>query len=815
MFYFKVEKMNVLRLSAMTIILLLSNKIFSQATLSGNIKNEKGEAIPFAQLAIKNSYLSTVANADGQFEFKNIKQNTCILLTHALGFLDSIDTILVEGKTEYNLVLKTSNKQLDEIVVSSNRVNNDNGMAYNNVDETTIKKQNLGQDAPYMLNQLTGVVVNSDAGNGVGYTGINIRGSDGTRINVTINGVPVNDAESQGTFYVNMPDLMSSVNSIQVQRGVGASSNGAGAFGATINFQTNQLKEKAYANVIASGGSFNTQRTTVAAGTGLLNEKFTLDARASKITSDGYIDRASSNLQSYYLAAGYYGKKDVLKFINFLGAEKTYQAWYYVPQDSIKKGNRTYNPSGEYVDANGVTKYYNNETDNYKQNNFQLHYIHQFNSRLNFNLTGHYTKGAGYYEQYKQNQSLLNYKMADVITPKGDTITKTDLIRRLWLDNDFSGAIFNLNYTASSKLNLTFGGGYNTYFGKHFDRVVWARYSSNTEIDHQYDLNTANKNAGNLYLKLNFKPIKSLNVFADIQARQIDYKFLGFDDTGNPQSQIKSFTFFNPKLGVSYNVNSHFNVYGSLSTASKEPNRNDFVQSAVNNRPQPEHLTDVETGFKFENKKMYLNTNLYYMDYKNQLVLNGQVNAVGAYNRVNVAKSFRRGIEIEIGSQLNKYFVVSGNCAISENKIKNFIEYIDSSDVDYTVFTQVQKKYKLSDISFSPDIVASQNITCKPIKNLELAFIFKQVSRQYLDNTSDINRSIKPYSTIDFRLNYLIQSKLIPEINFSLAIHNLLNAQYETNGYTYSYYSGSNLFTQNYLATAAPTNFLVGVNLRF
>ncbi len=807
--------MNKLRFSALCMALLASQVLLSQKSLMGKVSNEKGEALSFAQVAIKNTYISTIANQNGEFELKGIRDNVCILMVHSIGYADLIDTIDVSTTKDLAIHMQVSNKQLDEIVVRSNRVNNDQGMAYANVDEATIKKQNLGQDAPYMLGQLTGVVVNSDAGNGVGYTGIRIRGTDATRINVTINGIPVNDAESQGTYYVDMPDLMSSVNNIQVQRGVGASSNGAGAFGATINFQTNQLKEKAYANLIQSGGSYNTLRTTVAAGTGLLNDKFTLDARASKISSDGYIDRAKSDLKSYYLAAGYYGKKDVLKFINFLGTEKTYQAWNYVLQDSIVRGNRTFNSCGAYTDANGQLKYYKNETDNYTQNNFQLHYIHSFSSRLNLNVSGHFTKGAGYYEQYKQNQNLVDYKMQDVITPKGDTIGTTDLVRRLWLDNDFAGGIFNLNYTASSKLNITLGGGYNTYYGKHFNRVIWARTASNSEIDHQYDLNTANKNSGNAYLKLNFKPIEKLNVFVDLQARQIDYKFLGFNDANEAKMQNKSFTFFNPKIGMSYNASNKVNVYASLSTASKEPNRDDFVQAAINNRPKAEQLTDLEAGVKYENKDLYLGTNLYYMDYKNQLVLNGQINAVGAYNRVNVAKSYRRGIEIEAAAKLNKYFQLIANCSLSENKIQNFVEFIDSSDVNYTVFTQYKKNYKLSDISFSPNLVACENLVFKPLKNLEMNLIYKQVSRQYLDNTSTINRSIKPYAVLDFRINYLIVTKSVPEITMSLAVHNLLNKKYETNGYTYSYYSGSSLYTQNYLAPAAPSNFLLALSFKF
>lgn len=787
----------------------------AQSDLSGQVRSDKGDAIPFAVIGIRNTQLSATATDDGVYRFRNLKHDTYVLTTKCVGFLERIDTVTVSGNLVFDLVLVPSNKQLDEVVVNANRVDKNSGMAYNNIDSETLKKQNLGQDAPYMLNQLPGVVVNSDAGAGVGYTGLRIRGSDGTRINVTVNGVPVNDAESQGTFFVNMPDFVSSTNNIQVQRGVGASSNGAGAFGASINFQTNQLNEKPYANVISTAGSYNTFRNTLAAGTGLMDNKFTLDARASNITSDGYIDRASSKLQSYYIAGGYYGKKTVIKLINFLGQEKTYQAWNYVDEDSIKNGNRTYNSCGQYYGADSTLKYYSNETDNYKQNNFQLHLIHQVNSRVNFNITGHYTKGQGYYEQYKQGQSFSKYGLQNIVRPGGEVISKTDLIRRLWLNNDFAGGIFNFNYKASSKLDLTLGGGYNTYFGSHYGRIMWAQYTSDAEIDHEYYYNTGNKNDGNLYLKVNYKPVADLNVFIDLQGRNVSYRFLGSDDQFVETTQTQSYNFFNPKAGLSYDVNRALNVYASVAVGNKEPNRNDFVQSTPASRPKSEQLVDLEAGAKYALKKIYFAANLYNMQYNNQLVLNGQINNVGANNRVNVAKSYRRGIELEMSASISRYFALGANIALSQNKISDFTEYIDSNDVNYTIYTQYKKEYKNTDISFSPNVVSSVIFTIKPVKNMELSFINKYVGRQYLDNTANVNRSINPYNVLDLRFNYTIKTKVIPEISFMLTVQNLLSAKYETNGYTFSYYEGEALKTYNYLAPAAPTNFLGGVSLKF
>ena len=787
----------------------------AQSQLSGKVQTSDGNPVPLAVVQLKQTQFTSVSNESGEFLFTGIPAKRYALFTHCLGYKSKVDSVLVNGNTNFTIVLEVGTEQLDEVVVNATRVDKNNGMAFSNVDAETLKKQNMGQDAPFMLNQLPSVVVNSDAGNGIGYTGIRVRGSDATRVNVTINGVPVNDAESQGTFFVDMPDLVSSVNNIQVQRGIGASSNGAGAFGATINFQTNQLNETAYAKVISTAGSFNTLRTTLSAGTGLLNKKFTLDARASRITSDGYIDRASSNLQSYYLAAGYYGKKSVLKFINFLGQEKTYQAWYYVPQDSIKRGNRTYNMAGEYYDANNKVRYYSNETDNYKQNNFQLHFIHRFNSRLLLNVTGHYTKGAGYYEQYKQNRRLSDYNLNEVITAKGDTISRTDLIRRLWLDNDFAGGLFNLTYKAGTRLSFTLGGGYNTYFGKHFGELMWARYASNSEIRHRYYLYTTNKNDGNVYLKTNYKVNSRLNVFVDLQMRTTSIRYLGYVNANEQKYMDKTYQFFNPKAGVSYDVNSSLNLYASVAMAGKEPTGDDLSKNLPASVPTAEYMTDVEAGLRYSKSKWTAGINVYNMNYNNQLVLNGQIDNVGNPKHVNVKESFRRGIELEANWDIHSKLFLGGNLTLSMNKVKAFTEYLDSSDVNYNYYNQHRIVHKNSDISYSPNQVSSVILGFRPIKHMELALIHKTVGRQYLDNTSNKNRSINPYNVLDLRWNYSVKTKSIPEITFMLTVYNVLNKLYETNGYTYNYYFGSSLISQNYLAPAAPLNFMGGLQLHF
>jgi iron complex outermembrane receptor protein len=787
----------------------------AQYELSGTVMGSDGQVVPFALIRISQTQIQTMSSSDGLYHLSNLQQGRYVITTSCFGYLDQKDTLDINNTFTYSPQLKTSAKQLDEVVVNAGRVDDRNGMVYSNLDANAIQKQNIGQDAPYLLNTLPNVVVNSDAGNGVGYTGMRVRGTDPTRINVTINGVPVNDAESQGTFWVDFPDLASSTNNIQLQRGVGTSANGSGAFGASLNFQTNALKEKAYGQLITTGGSFGTLRNSLMAGTGLINKKFSIDARVSKIVSNGYIDRAASDLNSLYFAAGYYAKKSVIKLIVFTGSEKTYQSWNYVLEDSIKRGNRTYNSCGEYYDADGKLHYYNNETDNYRQDNYQLHFIHNFNSRLNLNVTAHYTKGKGYYEQYKQGQNFADYNVTNLNDASGTPLTQGDLIRRLWLNNDFAGGIFNLYYKANSNLAFTLGGGYNTYYGQHYGEFVRAIAAKGADLNQRYGLNSANKNDGNLYLKTNYRINGKTFLFLDLQARSVGYRFLGFNDSLQAQMQNANYLFVNPKFGLSHDLTNYVNVYASVSRANKEPNRDDFVQSNKTSRPRPEQLTDFEAGAKFKKKTWVANLNFYDMEYKDQLVLNGQINNVGAYNRMNVAASFRRGFELEVQKALGKYFVLGGNLSLSQNKIKNFNEFIDSSDVSGSTYTQYKKTYSLTDISFSPNHVSSLIFLIKPMKGIEITLTQKNVGRQYLDNTSNAGRCIKAYSLLDARINYSIKTKWIPEIGFMVSMHNIFSKKYETNGYTFSYYSGPDLYTYNYLAPAALFNFISGITLKF
>lgn len=664
-------------------------------------------------------------------------------------------------------------KQLDEVNVNALRASEKTPMTFTNLSEEEIDQQNLGQDLPYLLSTMPSVVTTSDAGAGVGYTGFRVRGSDPTRVNVTINGIPLNDSESQGVWWVNMPDFASSVENIQLQRGVGTSTNGASAFGATINLKTGGLNSNAYALTNNTIGSFNTLKNNIEFGTGLLNGKFTFDGRLSRITSDGYIDRATSDLKSFYLSGAYYGNDKVLKGIVFSGKERTYQAWNGVPLN--------------YLDNDSLRKFnsytYENEVDNYGQTHYQLHYTKQVNSNSNYNLSLHYTKGAGYYEQYKASEPFSDYGFSEIII-QDDTINETDLIRRKWLDNDFYGTVFSYN-TSIDNVDLTFGGAWNTYTGRHYGEVIWAQYASDSELGHIYYDNDATKDDFNVYTKLNYQYNDKLNLYADLQRRTIDYTFIGFDQEGNSVEQSANFDFFNPKFGIFYQMDQKRSAYASFAVANKEPNRNDFVESSPESRPKHETLFDTELGYKMNRNKFQFGINAYYMVYENQLVLTGQINDVGAYTRTNIDYSERKGIEVEAAYLISEKLKWLGNATFSENKIANFTEYVDNWDT----WGQETIHYEDTEISFSPDLIWASTFSYQLNNNLNAQFISKYVGNQYIDNTSSEERMLEAYLVHNARLSVNINSKVFKTAKITFQVNNLLEEKYSNNAWIYRFIS--------------------------
>lgn len=687
---------------------------------------------------------------------------------------------------------------LEPVELRAIRAGENSPFTKTNLSKKEIEKVNLGQDLPFILNQTPSVVVNSDAGNGVGYTGIRIRGTDASRINVTLNGIPFNDAESQGTFFVDLPDFSSSVSSIQIQRGVGTSSNGAGAFGASINISTNEVNTKAYAEFNNSYGSFNTRKNTVKSGSGLLGDHFTTDFRLSGISSDGYIDRAGSNLKSFYFSTAYLNKNSSLRFNMFSGKEKTYQAWYGVAEADLAV-NRKIN----YAGTERPGEPYDNETDNYQQDHYQLFYNQQVSGKIKFNSAIFYVKGKGYYEQYKAGEAYDDYSLPKPVYGT-EVITHTDLVRQLWLDNDFYGNIFSLHYKDSITL-LTLGGGWNRYEGTHYGEVIWAEKGLALPA-RWYDLN-AEKDDFNLYFKEQTKIGRYFNVFYDLQYRIVKYNLNGFRN--NPGLTVKNkYGFFNPKFGFSYTGN-NWSGYISYSRGQKEPNRDDF-EAGNAQQPGPEKLNDFETGIETRSSTYSFGITGYYMQYKDQLVLTGKINDVGAYTRTNIPKSYRAGIELTGSVEITSWLKASGNFSLSRNKVIDFTEYVD----DYDAGGQKTFSYSSTDIAFSPNIIGGTVLNFTPVKNTEFSLISKYVGKQYLDNTQNENRRLKAYYTQDARIIYSFNKGCLKKADIILLANNIFSKLHEPNGYTFSYIYGGSLTTENYYFPMAGRNFVIGMNLK-
>lgn len=671
-------------------------------------------------------------------------------------------------------------------------------VTFSNLGKAAIGKMNLGADIPFLLNQTPSVVSYSDAGNGIGYTGIRIRGTDATRINVTLNGIPYNDAESQGTFFVDLPDFSSSAGSIQVQRGVGTSSNGAGAFGASIHISTNEVNKEAYAELNNSYGSFNSWKNTFRAGTGL-HKKFTGDIRLSRISSDGFIDRAASDLKSLYLTTAYIGEKNSLRLNVFTGKEKTYQAWYGVSEQDLRAGNRTVNYAGTEKPGDP----YKDETDNYTQTHYQLFFHQQISQRVLFNTAVFLTRGKGFYEQYKAGRDFSEFGLPYPVNGT-DTIYTADFVRQLWLDNFFYGNIFSFQYKKAGT-QMTLGGALTRYDGNHYGKVNW---SSAAVISPRkwYDLD-ARKNDFNIFFKQQSSFSPGWSFYYDIQFRSVRYTIDGFRN--NPGLAVnKTFGFLNPKAGIVYRKNG-FKAYLSYSVAGKEPNRDDF-EAGTAQQPLPERLYDTEMGIEQVKPGHQWGISIYHMRYRNQLVLTGRINDVGAYTRSNIPDSYRAGIELQGAARFSEIFNIAGNLALSRNKVRNFTEYLD----DYDNGGQKSRSYASPDIAFSPAVVGSATFNVLPFKRTELSLLNKFVSKQYLDNTGQENRKLNGFCVNDLRGIYTIPGKKLKEVRIIAQLNNLLNVKYEPNGYSFSYIYGGETVTENFYFPMAGRNYMIALNLR-
>ena len=812
-------------------ILIVSGLIFSiQAqTIEGRITDaETGEPLEGATILETGTANGTSAGENGHFSLTLISGNEEITVSF-VGY-KAVRQNIANPDEYLEIRLEAQVFQSGEVFVSALRVDDTTPIAYTNISREEIESRNFGQDIPFLVKTSPSVVSTSDAGAGIGYTGIRVRGVDPGRINVTINGIPLNDAESHGVFWVNMPDLASSTQNIQIQRGVGTSTHGAGAFGATMNLQTAIMNPDAYGEINTGFGSFGTRKANVQIGTGILDNGWQVEGRLSKIDSDGYIDRASSDLRSFYLSGARHGNRSLLKADIFSGQEVTYQAWNGVPEPILNNnpaqlehyisqlwlgnddsahwrqniGNRRFN---EFT--------YENQSDNYQQDHYQFHYSYRLLDNWVANASLHYTYGRGYFEQFRRNDRLSTYNISPVIIGE-ETISRSDLVRRRWLDNHFYGGVFTTEVSRPEQWNFILGGGYNEYDGDHFGEVIWARFAGDSDLGDRYYDNNGFKTDFNIYGKLNYYLSSSLNSYIDLQYRTVMYRFLGLRIDGatgdvSDVTQRDRIQFFNPKAGFVYRFADGHRAFASVSVGGKEPTRRDYIESTETSRPDPERLYDFELGYQGSISRMDVGVNLYYMLYRDQLINTGEVNDVGNIVRENVPDSYRAGIELQLGVRLLPELHWSGNMTLSRNIIREYIRFMD----DFDQGGQQSETYRNVDISFSPSVIGN-SILAYRTGPVQAEWVSQYVSRQFLDNTANTSRVIDPYWVNNLRLSYSIDRiPYLRNVVASLLVNNVLDVKYVSNGYTFGWISGGEEQFFNYYYPQAGRNILLNMKIGF
>ncbi|MFC7356416.1 TonB-dependent receptor [Jejudonia soesokkakensis] len=699
----------------------------------------------------------------------------------------------------------TKTEKLEEVFIKSVRVEADSPITHSNLSKEQLEKRNLGQDIPYMLNYLPSVVTTSDAGAGVGYTYIRVRGSDASRVNVTLNGIPFNDAESQGTFFVNLPDFTSSVESLQLQRGVGTSTNGSGAFGASLNLLTDGVSEEAYGQIANSFGSYNTRRHNVKFSTGLLQDKIEVAGRLSTIQSDGYIDRATSDLKSYYLQGAYVERNTLIKFITFGGREETYQAYFGIDAETLAT-DRTFNPAGQFTDDDGNIQFYDNEVDNYAQDHYQLLWNQKFNNNWSSNISLNYTYGRGYFEQFKEDEDFETYG-EDPIVIDGETISETDLIRRRWLDNDFYAVNGNINFKDNS-WDISSGVFFSSYKGDHFGEILYTEFPIGFDYKDRYYFGTGDKSEVSVFGKATYRFNEQWSFFGDLQGRFVNYETAGTTSDLITLNEDETYSFFNPKAGASFQLNDANQFYASYGRAHREPRRSDFEQGIF----KAEKLDDFELGWRYASENIQLNTNGFYMDYTDQLVLTGAIDDVGAPIRATSGSSYRLGLEVDASITLSEKITVRPNIALSSNKNRDFFFQRDG------VLTNLGN----TNISYSPEIVAGNILEYRPLPNLQLALLSKYVGEQFLGNIDAESSKLEDYFINDFNVFYEVRKiPFVDSIIFTALVNNIFNVEYVSNGYFFTF--DDDFSTPGTVTTIegagyypqATTNFLVGATVKF
>ena len=711
---------------------------------------------------------------------------------------------------------------LRNIEVVANRAGTRTPVAFSNFTKAEIERTNDGRDIPFMLGSLPSIVVSGDAGCGVGYSSIRVRGTDPSRINVTANGIPINDSESHNVYWVNMPDFASSVRDIQVQRGAGTSTNGAGAFGASINMITDVPSYESSAEVATSYGSYNTNRQMIKVSSGVFGDRWSVDARLSHIGSDGYIDRATSELWSYQGQLAYNGTSTMARLLVFGGKEKTCMAWDYASKEQMEEFGRTYNPCGEYTADDGSTAYYSNQYDNFVQHHFQLLLGRELGKDWRVNLALHYTKGDGFYNQYKTDRSLVEYGLIPFVNAEGNLIEESDLIRLKHNDNDFGGGILAINYEGS-RLNATIGGAMNWHRGNHFGEIDWVRnYIGGINPLQRYYDNTGRKFDSNIYARANYEIVKGLSGYVDLQYRHIRYSIRGISDNydwntmGMAQLDVlRNYNFFNPKVGLSY-IDGKHRIYASWSVAQKEPTRDNFTDGDPHNYPAAERLSDYEIGYSYRTNLFTATTNIYFMDYKDQLVVTGQLSDTGNALSVNVPSSYRMGVELQGELHPCEWFDWQANVTLSHSRIKNFIEYVYEDEW----MNPISFERGSTPIAFSPDVTLNSSLNFH-LEDFEASLSGHYVSSQYMNNAKSEETKLEAYFVSNLRLGYTLHNiPSVKALRLGFTIYNLLNEKYFNNGYAGAGYyiddKGERLvYRYAGYAAQAPINFLANISLTF
>lgn len=808
-------------------LLLISLLAHGQAAVTGRVTDAlTGQSLPGATVTVVDLGLGAAADATGAFRFDELPAGPHRLRATFVGYAPSVEAlvkVVAEGEPRYlEFALRPAAVPLAEAQVTATRANDQTGTTYQTLEAREIRDRNFGQDLPYLLDQTPSVVTTSDAGTGIGYTGLRIRGTDPTRVNVTLNGVPVNEAESHSVFFVDLPDLASSTQSIQVQRGVGTSTNGAGAFGGSVNIETTAPRAAAYADLTNAVGSFGTWRTTMAAGTGLLGAdttrgRFALDARASRLQSEGYIDRGTARLRSGYMTGTYLTKKSLFRALAMVGHERTGQAWYGVPADSVQRGNRTFNPAGyDYADGYGPQRAtpYGNQVDDYQQQYYQLLIAHQLTPGLNLSVTPFWTRGGGYYEEFKAAQGFAKYGLGpDTLFVNGDTITATDLVRRRWLQTELFGATWAVTSAPTGRRwTVTFGGAAVGYRGHHFGEVIAGQYVNPTGR-HYYDERTR-KTDVNAYVRGTWQPADRLGVYLDLQTRGVKYSLLAPTVDGPKARQAFDFQFFNPKAGLTFSLTDGVAAYASVAVAHREPTRTAYTDTPPTRQPRAEALTDYEAGLRRTTGAWQWGLNAYWMQYRGQLVLSGKLDDVGNPIPTNVQDSYRAGVELTTAASfLRDRLRLAGNLTLSRNRIRDYVDYV----FDYDTNQERATSYKQTTISFSPAVIGAVSAEAEIVPGLRAALLGKHVGRQYLDNTAARARSLDPYQVLDARVRYARSVSFIGlrEIEAAVLLNNVLGARYASNGYTYGYYYEGARTDVVYYYPQARRNVLATLTLRW